>query len=77
MYKIVLNQCAIGLILLSSSYFSANAQIKGENSPIAYASIGVRSDHPPSDTIIIAKPSQTDTSWKPLRRVWGYAFGDF
>ena len=32
------------------------------------------------DTVyVVAKPAPAapDTAWKPQRRVWGYAFGDF
>ncbi|MCR8560288.1 hypothetical protein KXD93_21730 [Mucilaginibacter sp. BJC16-A38] len=77
MYKNVSNQCTIGLILLFSSYFTANAQVNSENSPIAYANVGVKSDHPPSNLTNTTKPVEADTSWKPIRRVWGLAFGDF
>jgi hypothetical protein len=30
-----------------------------------------------TETKSTAKPAAEDTSWKPQRRVWGYAFGDF
>ncbi|MDB5135790.1 MAG: hypothetical protein JWP37_2393 [Mucilaginibacter sp.] len=81
MYKNVLNQYTIGAILLFSSCFAANAQTITEKSPIIYADADLksdnRSDHPPSDTIKVQKPAIADTTWKPVRRLWGYAFGDY
>ena len=77
MYKNVLNQYTFGLILLCSSYFAANAQTNNGNSPINYANTDPRSDHPPAATVAQAKPAETDTTWKPVRRLWGYAFGDY
>src|SRR5437588_1800057 len=81
MYKNVSNQYTIALILLFSSYFTSSAQTISVNPAISYASAAVKSDrssdHPPSDALTPAKPAETDTSWKPVRRLWGYAFGDF
>lgn len=77
MYKNVLNQYTIGTILLLSSYFTSRAQKKSESFPKVYAGTDTRSDHPPPDATITAKPAEADTTWKPLRRLWGYAFGDY
>jgi hypothetical protein len=84
MYKNVLNQHTIVLILLFSSCFlivTAKAQATNENSIINYANADLKSDkksdqlstQPPATT----KSAETDTTWKPVRRLWGYAFGDF
>jgi hypothetical protein len=80
MYKNVLNQYNLALILLFSSCFavnSSNAQTAGANQQVAYANVDKRSDHPPAAAIDAPKPAETDTTWKPVRRIWGYAFGDF
>jgi len=77
MYKNVLNQHIIGVILLFSSYFTANAQISGENSAINYANADLKSEHPPAAIAITSKSTETDTALKPVRRLWGYTFGDF
>ena len=80
MYKNVLNQYTIASILLFSSCFWAtksHSQTKSANSSATYANADAKSDHPPSETITTVKPAETDTTWKPVRRLWGYAFGDF
>jgi hypothetical protein len=77
MYKNVLTRYTFGLILLFSSYFPANAQNITESSTISYANADLRSDHPPSTVITSVKTAEKDTAWKPVRRIWGYAFGDF
>ncbi|HZX59019.1 MAG TPA: hypothetical protein VFE54_09840 [Mucilaginibacter sp.] len=45
----------------------ANADVKSDKS----------SDHPPPNALTTPKQAEADTSWKPVRRLWGYAFGDF
>ena len=84
MYKNVSNQRNIALILLFSSYLlpvTAKAQATNGNSSAIYASADLKSDkksNQPSDQPnTTLKPAETDTTWKPVRRVWGYAFGDF
>lgn len=80
MYKNVLNQYTIASILLFPSCFGAlksySQATAGANSTAIYASAGLKSDHPPSQADVI-KSAPTDTAWKPVRRIWGYAFGDF
>jgi hypothetical protein len=80
MYKNVLNQCTIVRILLFSSCFwtlKAHSQVNDANSTAIYANTDLRSEHPPSQTNSIVTLPETDTTWKPVRRLWGYAFGDF
>jgi hypothetical protein len=77
MYKNVLNQYTFGSILLFSSCFIASAQTINENSAINYANADLRSEHPPATITAPVKGAETDTTWKPVRRIWGYAFGDF
>jgi hypothetical protein len=83
MYKNVSNQHIIGIILLFSSCLltvTASAQSKNENSDVNYASADIKSakksNQPTEPTTTTVKPAKTDTSWKPVRRLWGYAFGD-
>jgi hypothetical protein len=67
MYKNVSDQNTIALILLFSSCFfviSASAQTSSLAGQPA-ATISTTSTTP-----------DADTTWKPVRRVWGYAFGD-
>src|SRR6185312_4095508 len=74
MYKNVLNQGIVVLIILFGSCFFA----KSQTIATASASADNRSDHPPAASVTTAaKPQETDTTWKPVRRLWGYAFGDF
>ncbi len=80
MYKNVSNQYTIALILLFSSCFVANlsnAQTLSANPQVTYANAVLKSEHPPSEKTTTAKPTETDTTWKPVRRLWGFAFGDF
>jgi hypothetical protein len=84
MYKNVSNQYTIALILLFSSCFAVNlshAQTLSATLQATYASVDVKSDkssdHPPPEPLTTTKPAGTDTSWKPVRRLWGYAFGDY
>ncbi|MDB5011142.1 MAG: hypothetical protein JWQ06_1931 [Mucilaginibacter sp.] len=82
MYKNVLNIHGIALFLLLSSCFlvvTANAQKTSATNPI-YASSGPEPGNnsdpfnkPPNKV----RPAAIDTAWKPVRRIWGYAFGDF
>lgn len=78
MYKNVLNQGIVVLIILFGSCFSAKSQTLAINTATANASADTRSDHPPAaSSTTTAKPQETDTTWKPVRRLWGYAFGDY
>jgi hypothetical protein len=82
MYKNVLNQYTIALILLFSSCFSAvtlYAQALSANSPINYAEIQIdkNADLFPANAATRPKTIETDTTWKPIRRLWGASFGDF
>ncbi|HTE02151.1 MAG TPA: hypothetical protein VK668_22840 [Mucilaginibacter sp.] len=77
MYKNVLNEYTIGVILLFSSCFAANAQTITGNPSKNYANANERSDYPPAETTNTLKSIKTDTTWKPVRRLWGYAFGDY
>ncbi|MGN6396033.1 MAG: hypothetical protein ACTHMI_10745 [Mucilaginibacter sp.] len=76
MYKNVLNQCIVVLIVLFGSSFSALSQTLSTTTP-GIASGGKQSDHPPTENAATSKPQEADTTWKPVRRLWGYAFGDF
>ncbi|TSJ43235.1 hypothetical protein FO440_03310 [Mucilaginibacter corticis] len=82
MYKNQLNQRIVALILLFSSCFltkKLNAQIISAASPPTYADANTNRKTNPSllDETTTVKPAATDTTWKPIRRLWGYAFGDF
>lgn len=76
MYKNVLNQGIVVLIILFGSHFSALSQTSATNVQ-TIAATDTRSDHPPTASAPATKTRQADTSWKPVRRLWGYAFGDF
>ncbi|MDB5155590.1 MAG: hypothetical protein JWR50_297 [Mucilaginibacter sp.] len=81
MYKNQLNQRTLALILLFSSGFLSN-KLNAQTisaSPPTYADANTnRKTKPPSSNEITAvKPAETDTTWKPIRRLWGYVFGDF
>ncbi len=76
MYKNVLNQYTLGTILLFSSGLAVKAQTTTGSTSPGYASVGTGSDHPPTTTTTNTA-QQTDTTWKPVRRLWGYAFGDY
>lgn len=80
MYKNVSNHHIAALFLLLSSCFSAKAQYISANTATTFANAtikpGKKADQPAPDEIITSKPAETDTSWKPVRRLWGYAFGD-
>lgn len=77
MYKNVLNQGIVVLIILFGSCFSSFSQTIAANPSATNASADTKSDHPPAANAISAKSQETDTTWKPIRRLWGYAFGDF
>jgi len=84
MYKNVLNQLIVGVFLLFPSCFiavTARAQTISANPSTFYANAddksGKKAIEPPAETITQAKSANQDTSWKPTRRLWGYAFGDF
>jgi len=61
----------IAVLLLSAVASKAIA-----NKPIAKTDTS-GTQAPTATTKAVAKPADADTSWKPVRRVWGYAFGDF
>jgi hypothetical protein len=68
MYKNVSIQRISALILLFTSYFITKQASAQSSSPAGQ----------PTTTIAApSKPADADTSWKPIRRLWGYAFGDF
>src|SRR6185503_4570339 len=84
MYKNVSNQHIVGIILLFSSCLltvTAKAQSTNENLTVNYANADLKSDKKPAwplpQPLTTAKSSGTDTAWKPIRRLWGYTFGDF
>ena len=84
MYKNVSNQHIVGVILLFSSCLlavTAKAQSTNENSTVNHANTalksGKKSDQPSTQPTTTTKSPETDTTWKPVRRLWGYAFGDF
>ncbi len=64
------------MIAMLSVSFNGNAQTTFASADTKTKSI--RQDAPAGITEVkaAAKPAE-DTSWKPQRRVWGYAFGDF
>jgi len=84
MYKNVSNQYIIAIILLFSSCLltvTAKAQAANENPTKNYVNddlkSGKKSDQPSILPPATVKSPQPDTSWKPVRRIWGYTFGDF
>ncbi|HEY4327363.1 MAG TPA: hypothetical protein VGN20_25495 [Mucilaginibacter sp.] len=81
MYKNVSNQLIVGLFLLYPSCFlavTARAQLKSANSTTISANADTKADQkPPNENISAPHQAQTDTTWKPVRRLWGFAFGDF
>ncbi|MDB5116526.1 MAG: hypothetical protein JWQ79_2018 [Mucilaginibacter sp.] len=82
MYKNVSNQHIIALVLLFSSCFSAirlNAQAISANSAIAVNTNNIGNDktaHPPNADVLTPTHPEIDTTWKPVRRMWGLVFGD-
>jgi hypothetical protein len=84
MNKTVLNLRIVALILLFSSCFAvitSNAQTINAISSTAFANVDIiksdiKSDHATTVTAN-KKRADTDTSWKPVRRLWGYALVDF
>lgn len=60
MYKNVFNQYTLGIILSFPLSFDVNAQITGTH-PVTYANAGLRSDHPPAESI---------TTKKTVERLW-------
>jgi hypothetical protein len=84
MYKNVSNQHIVGVILLFSSCLltvTAKAQATNETPTVNYANADIKSaknsNQPTYPTTSSLKLPETDTSWKPVRRIWGYTFGDF
>jgi hypothetical protein len=83
MYKNVSKQHIVALILLFSSCFSAvtaKAQTISATSATIFANADLKTEkkanQPSTQTANAVKPAETDTTWKPVRRLWGYAFGD-
>ena len=84
MYKNVLNQYSFGLFLLSASCLLMNpakAQVANSISSINYASsdanIAKISQQPLiADSYKEKAVNLTDTTFRPVRRLWGLAFGD-
>jgi len=82
MYKIVSNQYTIASIVLFISSFSAvtgRAQSSSDLQSATYASAKIELKKSPADLTTPATPAKAataDTSWKPVRRIWGLAFGD-
>jgi hypothetical protein len=81
MYKNVSNQRIIALVLLFSSCFAAirlNAQAISANSAIATANTNIETDKKAhqSDAYVTPERPAIDTTWKPVRRIWGLVFGD-
>jgi hypothetical protein len=71
-----------GSILLSAlllAGFNGKAQSTSASTATTFANAGVKSDKKSETTVAetkaAPKPAE-DTTWKPQRRVWGYAFGD-
>jgi hypothetical protein len=62
MYKNVLNQYTIGVILLFSSCFASYSQTINENSTVIYASAGIKSCHLPANTIKVFQKAETDNT---------------
>jgi hypothetical protein len=71
------------LILFSACLlsFTAQAQQATGNSSSAYASVYPKPGDPSTPSSIdsgkTVQPAVLDTAWKPVRRLWGYTFGDF
>jgi hypothetical protein len=69
------------LILFSACLlsFSAQAQQTNVNPASVYAGVNPKPVSPltPADTVKIVKVAVPDTAWKPVRRLWGYTFGDY
>lgn len=80
MYKTVLKHHIVALILLFSScvaVITSSAQTTNAISSTAFANVDIiKSDRATTVTANI-KRADTDTSWKPVRRLWGYALFDF
>jgi hypothetical protein len=73
-----------GSILLSTLLLgSFNSIAQTTSAPVAttFANANVKSDkkseQATTETKSAAKPQDADTTWKPVRRLWGYSFGDF
>ena len=84
MYKNVLNQYTIVLIVYFTSCFAfVTARGQGANviQPTTYASADISAVNTPTTkpSTITQSPVKAvvpDTAWKPVRRIWGFAFGD-
>ncbi|MGZ3750868.1 MAG: hypothetical protein ACXVB0_16825 [Mucilaginibacter sp.] len=67
----------LGLLLVG---FNSEAQTTTATSATTFANADVKSDKKSDpatiETKAAPKPAE-DTTWKPVRRLWGYAFGDF
>ncbi len=73
-----------GPILLSALLFAGfNSKAQTASAPAAttFANADTKSDKKSdaitTETKSAPKPADADTAWKPVRRVWGYSFGDF
>ena len=69
--KLLYNLKTLLLSLLVFSFFTAKA---AGNGMIAKTDSGTVAKSPKKEA---PKKADPDTSWKPTRRIWGYAFGDF
>lgn len=88
MYKNVLNQSIIALILFVCGGFvagRASAQIPSSSNQLQLVAVNTN-PLPKTDGATAAQPAKVaqpktvapaDTAWKPTRRLWGYSFGDF
>jgi len=67
---------AIALLFLGTTAF-AQSNDANSSDPIGnlIASVNTPSSHK-SESKAVTTPVEGDTSWHPVRRVWGYAFGD-
>jgi len=71
---------SILLLALLLIGFNSNAQTTTAPATTLASADGVKSDKKSeaatTETKAAAKPADADTTWKPQRRLWGYAFGD-
>jgi hypothetical protein len=83
MYKNVLKQLFIGSLILYLSCFSANKSFSQSitiNTPATYATtadkLTEKSEKKSEKPKFGINSPESDTAWKPVRRLWGLAFGD-
>jgi hypothetical protein len=69
MYKNVLNQYTLGIILSFSFSFAAKAQTTSAD-PVTYANPVHISDHPPAGNAAIKLSTKTNPTWKLIERLW-------